>query len=203
MLTAAVELPNDRIGVVGAVGDDDDRGTVAEWLGGDRSEHQQEEEEEEEEEDAGALEVALGEAAQRAMEAFYGDGGGARGDPPDAVLVPHALPDAPGSSRERRRRRPAVREATPGHPSTRRAGVGGRRGRRGRSVTGRTSPRASPPRWPRSPRPTPPKPRVAPLARRRRPPPSPTSSASPGVRFGPSRASTCPISPARPRRLRL
>ena len=100
MLTAAVELPNDRIGVVGAVEDDDDRGTVAEWLGGDRSEHQEEEEEEEkEEEDAGALEVALGEAAQRAMEAFYGDGGGAAGDPPDAVLVPHALPDAPGLER--------------------------------------------------------------------------------------------------------
>jgi excinuclease UvrABC nuclease subunit len=47
----------------------------------------------------GALEVALGEAAQRAMEAFYGDGGGARGDPPDAILVPHALPDAPGLER--------------------------------------------------------------------------------------------------------
>ena len=97
MLTAAVELPNDgRTGVVGAVGDDDE-GTVAEWLGGDRSE--EEEEEEEDDDEAGALEVALGEAAQRAMEAFYGDGGGARGDPPDAVLVPHALPDAPGLER--------------------------------------------------------------------------------------------------------
>ena len=96
MLTAAVELPNDRTGVVGAVGDDDE-GTVAEWLGGDRSE--EEEEEDDDDDEAGALEVALGEAAQRAMEAFYGDGGGARGDPPDAVLVPHALPDAPGLER--------------------------------------------------------------------------------------------------------
>ena len=95
MFAAAVELPDDRTGVVGAVGDDDE-GTVAEWLGGDRSE---EEEEEEEGDEAGALEVALGEAAQRAMEAFYGDGGGARGDPPDAILVPHALPDAPGLER--------------------------------------------------------------------------------------------------------
>ena len=94
MFAAAVELPDDRTGVVGAVGDDVE-GTVAEWLGGDRSE----EEEEEEGDEAGALEVALGEAAQRAMEAFYGDGGGARGDPPDAILVPHALPDAPGLER--------------------------------------------------------------------------------------------------------
>ena len=47
-----------------------------------------------------SLEVALGEAAQKALEAFYGDGsGGSAGDAPDAVLVPHALPDAPGLER--------------------------------------------------------------------------------------------------------
>ena len=47
-----------------------------------------------------SLEVALGEAAQKALEAFYGDGsGGSSGDAPDAVLVPHALPDAPGLER--------------------------------------------------------------------------------------------------------
>jgi hypothetical protein len=47
-----------------------------------------------------SLEVALGEAAQKALEAFYGDGsGGSVGDAPDAVLVPHALPDAPGLER--------------------------------------------------------------------------------------------------------
>jgi excinuclease ABC subunit B len=47
-----------------------------------------------------SLEVALGEAAQKALEAFYGDGSEAsRGDAPDAVLVPHSLPDAPGLER--------------------------------------------------------------------------------------------------------
>jgi len=47
-----------------------------------------------------SLEVALGEAAQKALEAFYGDGSEAsKGDAPDAVLVPHALPDAPGLER--------------------------------------------------------------------------------------------------------
>ena len=47
-----------------------------------------------------SLEVALGEAAQKALEAFYGDGsGGSVGDAPDAVLVPHSLPDAPGLER--------------------------------------------------------------------------------------------------------
>ena len=47
-----------------------------------------------------SLEVALGEAAQKALEAFYGDGsGGSSGDAPDAVLVPHSLPDAPGLER--------------------------------------------------------------------------------------------------------
>jgi excinuclease UvrABC nuclease subunit len=46
------------------------------------------------------LEVALGEAAQKALEAFYGDGSEAsKGDAPDAVLVPHSLPDAPGLER--------------------------------------------------------------------------------------------------------
>ena len=39
-----------------------------------------------------SLEVALGEAAQKALEAFYGDGSEAsKGDAPDAVLVPHSL----------------------------------------------------------------------------------------------------------------
>ena len=47
-----------------------------------------------------SLEVALGEAAQKALEAFYGDGsGGSVGGAPDAVLVPHSLPDAPGLER--------------------------------------------------------------------------------------------------------
>jgi excinuclease UvrABC nuclease subunit len=47
-----------------------------------------------------SLEVALGEAAQKALEAFYGDGSEAsKGDAPDAVLVPHSLPDAPGLER--------------------------------------------------------------------------------------------------------
>ena len=47
-----------------------------------------------------SLEVALGEAAQKALEAFYGDGSEAsKGGAPDAVLVPHALPDAPGLER--------------------------------------------------------------------------------------------------------
>ena len=47
-----------------------------------------------------SLEVALGEAAQKALEAFYGDGSEAsKGGAPDAVLVPHALLDAPGLER--------------------------------------------------------------------------------------------------------
>ena len=47
-----------------------------------------------------SLEVALGEAAQKALEAFYGDGSEAsKGGAPDAVLVPHSLPDAPGLER--------------------------------------------------------------------------------------------------------
>ena len=200
MLAAAVELPDDRTGVVGASSGTTTKGPSRSGSAGDRSEDEEEEERRRRRWGGGAGWRSGRRRWRSSGRRRRGDGGVLRrrwrravNVVPDAVLVPHALPDAPGLERiivasVRRRRRRATGAASEDGVED------------DEDAPSRDGPPRGPPhsRWRRSPRPTPPKPRVAPLARLPRAPPSPTSSASPGDRFDPSRAPTCPISPGPP-----